>query len=100
MRSLLFEYATQDKDINGAVTSIKGRYPEEGWMHNEVCKEMIYIIKGSGALVTKNKRTKFEAGDIIIINPKEEYYWKGEMQHFVASIPPWYPQQHKRKQSP
>lgn len=90
-----FEYPTTDKEMNGAVTKIDGRYPEKGWLVNEKCKELIYVIEGSGTLVLRDQEVAFQAGDIIFVEPNEECYWQGTCTHFVAATPPWYPEQHK-----
>ncbi len=89
------EYPLDDKDINGAVIELRGRYPEKGMVINEVCKELAYIIKGSGKLVIKDKETQLKEGDLASIEPGEAYYWDGNMTMFVPCAPAWYPEQHK-----
>lgn len=39
------EYPMGDKDINGAVIKLTGRYPDKGRVVNLKCKELSYIIK-------------------------------------------------------
>ncbi|MFH1048763.1 MAG: hypothetical protein V1732_03810 [Patescibacteria group bacterium] len=51
------DYWTGDKDINGAVIEINGRYPNKGRTVNLECKEMAYIIKGSGKVAGLGKLT-------------------------------------------
>lgn len=46
----VWEYPINDKDINIGVAQINGRYPEKGYAINEKCKEIIYVISGSGVL--------------------------------------------------
>jgi len=50
------EYPLHDKDINVAVIKLNGRYPESGMAVNTECKEMAYIIDGTGKLVVGGAR--------------------------------------------
>jgi len=49
-----YDYPTVDPDINFAVISISTRSPEVGYQVNRGCKELLYIIKGSGNLYKKD----------------------------------------------
>jgi mannose-6-phosphate isomerase-like protein (cupin superfamily) len=91
----VYEYPMNDADINGAVAHIKGRYPIKGLAVNEKCKEMAYVIRGSGKLVVDNQETNLQAGDVIAISSSEKYYWEGELVLFLSCTPAWYPEQHK-----
>lgn len=90
-----FEYPFNDKDINGAVIEISGRYPETGRTVNEVCKEMAYVTKGQGKVVIENQEFRLAENDVVLIQPKERYYWAGDFTMFVPCSPAWYPEQHK-----
>lgn len=48
------DYPCQDKDINFAVININGRSPKSGYQVNTGCKELLYIISGSGTLYKKD----------------------------------------------
>jgi len=63
-----------DKDINGAVIELNGRYPKEGRAVNLKCKEMAYVIKGSCKLVLEGEETLLNEGDLILIKAGEKYY--------------------------
>lgn len=89
------EYPMGDKDINGALIELKGRYPDKGRVVNLKCKEMAYIIKGSGKLVVEGKEIKLRTGDLVLINPGEKYFWEGKMIMFVPCTPAWYLGQYK-----
>src|SRR5688572_7333041 len=91
----VYEYDIHDKNINGAVAELNGRYPESGWVVNEMCKEMVYVIKGNGKIVFEDKEVMFNDGDVFIINPKEKYYWDAVATIFMPCTPAWYPEQHK-----
>lgn len=90
------EYALGDKDLNGAVIILDGRYPEKGFALNLKCKEMAYIIEGKGVLGMPDREYKIAEGDLLLIEPNEKYYWEGKLKMFVPSTPAWYPEQHKQ----
>ncbi len=91
----VYEYPTNDLDINGAVAHINGRYPEYGFAVNEKCKEMAYVISGSGNVVINNQETELSTGDVLVISAGEAFYWYGELVLFLPCTPAWYPEQHK-----
>ena len=89
------EYPMDDKDINGAIIKLDGRYPDSGNVVNTICKEMAYITEGEGLISVEGKITKVSKGDLLLIEPGEKYYWEGKLTMFVPSTPAWYPEQHK-----
>lgn len=82
-----------DKDINGAVISIKGRSPESGRVVNNGCKEMAYVVEGSGKVEIEDIEVLLNQGDVIIIDAGERYFWNGNMTLFVPCVPAWTPEQ-------
>ncbi len=90
-----WEYPLGDKDINGAVIELNGRYPEKGFAVNEKCKEMAYIVSGTGKWVTEGKEIPFGADDLLFINAGEKFYWDGQAKIFMPCTPAWYPEQHQ-----
>lgn len=89
------EYPMKDNDINGAVIKIEGRYPDKGRVVNLKCKELVYIVEGSGEITIEEKNIKFRKGDSILINSKEKYFFDGNMTMFISCTPAWYIEQHK-----
>lgn len=92
---IAFSYPTNDKDISGALIELRGRYPTKGTVVNLKCKEMAYVIKGSGKLFVEKNEFVLSKGDLVLINPNEKYYWDGNMTLFMPCSPSWYPEQHK-----
>jgi len=56
---------------------------------------MGYIISGSGKLVVEDKEYELTAGDLVLINPGEKFYWQGNMEIFMPCAPAWSPDQYK-----
>ncbi|MGD0728917.1 MAG: cupin domain-containing protein [Candidatus Micrarchaeaceae archaeon] len=90
----VYEYLLRDKDIDGAVAEITGREPKTGFECNKECKELCYVIKGSGILFVKNGSVKLSEGDVVLIQPGEKYYWNGKMTLFISCNPKWNANQH------
>lgn len=90
------EYPLEDGDINGAVIELTGRYPDTGMVMNLKCKELVFVMKGSGRVVVDDGEIRCGEGDTILIEPYEKYFWEGTITLFISSAPAWYPEQHKR----
>lgn len=92
---LVYEYPLQDKSINGVFVELRGREPDEGCVVNSVCKELAYVIKGSGIIMIDNKEVELKTGDLILIEPGEKFFWNGDMDLFISCTPAWYADQYK-----
>lgn len=90
-----YEYPFEDGDINGAVITLAGRYPDAGRVRNNACKELVYIIHGSGKVVVEGNDTPLTTGDMILLLPGEKYYFEGELEMLMPCTPAWYPEQHE-----
>jgi len=90
------EYPLGDKDINGAVIKLNGRYPEKGQVTNEVCKELVFVVEGTGRLVVGNDIQEIQQGDLALLLPGDKYYFEGQLTMFMPCSPAWYPGQHKK----
>ena len=89
------EYPLGDKDINGAVIRLNGRYPDKGRVVNLKCKELAYVIRGSGRVVVENESVELKEGDLVLIEPEERYFWEGNLVMFMPCTPAWCPEQHR-----
>ena len=61
------EYPSDDKGINGAVVKLNGRYPDKDRVVNLKCKEMVYIIKGSGNVIVEGKKIELTSTEFRIL---------------------------------
>ncbi len=89
------EYPMGDSDINGAIIELTGRYPTQGKVVNTKCKEMAYIISGSGKLILEKEEIEVNESDLVLIEPNENYCWEGNMTMFVPCTPVWCQEQYK-----
>jgi mannose-6-phosphate isomerase-like protein (cupin superfamily) len=94
---LVTSYPFGNKDIDGCIIKLDGRYPSTGRVFNEKCKELFFIIDGSGKLVIENKEITLSKEDLVLVEIGEKYYWKGKIKMFVSCNPAWYPEQHKKE---
>jgi mannose-6-phosphate isomerase-like protein (cupin superfamily) len=93
----VMEYNLGDPDIDIAIVSLNGKYPEEGWVVNEQVKELLYVISGSGRLTTKDKTVDLNPGDQVLVDKGElfRYETADKLVVVAACTPAWTPQQHK-----
>lgn len=89
------EYRLGDKEIDGAVVNINGRYPDKDRVVNLKCKELAYVLGGEGRIIIESNEIKLEKGDLVLIEPGEKYYWNGNLEMFISCTPAWYPEQHQ-----
>lgn len=95
-KCIAIEYPMGDKDINGAVIKINGRYPQQGRVVNQKCKELAFVLKGNGKLFIEGNEVVVEKDDLVLLEPGERYYWEGNrLEMFMPCTPAWYPAQHQ-----
>ena len=90
----VFEYEFPDEnDVDNAVVSLDGRYPERGYAINRKCKELIYVMEGAGVVVADGQLHVLGEGDMGFIVTGEEYHLVGKMKLLITSVPAWRPDQ-------
>jgi mannose-6-phosphate isomerase-like protein (cupin superfamily) len=90
-----YEYPLNDKDLDTAVVEVIGKYPVDGSAVNTICKELAYVLKGSGKIFIEGKEYKLEEGTEVLIEPNEKFSWEGNFTLIISCTPAWYPKQHK-----
>jgi mannose-6-phosphate isomerase-like protein (cupin superfamily) len=61
---------------------------------NAECKELSYVVNGSGQAVVEGVSVDLATGDMILIDAGEKYHYDGNLTLFVSCTPAWYPEQH------
>lgn len=89
------EYSFGDPTINVARVTVHGRYPAEGRAVNETTKELCYVLEGSGSICVEGEMYTISAGDALLIQPGERYYWDAEVVLLIPTTPAWTAEQHK-----
>lgn len=93
---IAYEYPLGSSDINTAIVHISGRYPDKGYVVNEECIEVAYVLSGKGKITFKEgDGVEMVSGDMILLEKGEEYRWDGECSLCISCSPAWYPEQHK-----
>lgn len=85
----VFEYGLQDGAGGIAVAEIRGRYPESGYVINDGCKEIAYILSGTGRIGWRRGEAELAPGDAVLIREGEEYFWEGSLSIVLTSFPAW-----------
>ncbi len=89
-------YAVDGASMDLAKIELTGRYPERGWVMNEVSYEMAYVLHGSGQFINRNGDTlEVGEGDVVSIETGKQYAWNGTLTLIVPCTPPFDPDQHK-----
>ena len=89
------EYPLGDQNINGALISLNGRYPESGRVRNKESRELVQILKGKVVLEVEGERMELVTGDQVLIEPGERYFWDGKSEFLLVSNPAWSPDQYE-----
>ncbi len=80
--------------IDAAKISIRGRYPEKGWVYNEEAHEMVVVIRGKGWLETPDRRVALNVGDVACLESQERYRLGGDLDLIVPCGPAFDPSKH------
>jgi len=83
------EYKTNDPDINLAVVKVSGRHPVQSYTVNTKCKELLYVLSGSGSITVNDEHYELGVSDEIIVDQNEPYYLEGNFTVATICTPPW-----------
>lgn len=90
----IYDFGEKNLDISTAV--ISGRYPSKGFLVNTKVKDIVFCIEGSGTLFTEKETIPFKAGDAILIDKNEKYFFDAHCKISENCYPAWYPEQNKQ----
>ena len=83
----VIEYPLNHDMLDIAVATITGRYPDAGRVVNQECNELAYVQQGTGKIVINGREYSLTAGDTVIIEAGEPYYWEGALQLLLSCRP-------------
>lgn len=89
------EHALNHEMLDVAIATITGRYPDERRIVNQQCDELAYLFEGKGKIVINHEEHKLSAGDVVLIEAGEKYFWEGNMKLFLSCRPAWNTDQHQ-----
>lgn len=89
-------FAQKGATMDIAKIELTGRYPESGWVMNEVSYEMAYVMSGSGEFIKRDGEAfEVNEGDVVSIETGKQYAWSGTMTLIVPCTPRFDPNKHK-----
>lgn len=74
---MVTEHPIDDEMIDFAIVKVTGRYPDARYATNKKCKEIVYIHEGTGKVSVEGKEYSINAGDVVLIEAGEKFYWEG-----------------------
>ena len=89
------EYVFKNKALDCALIKIRGRYPERGVALNEECSEIAFVKDGRGRVVINNIGFPLHKESVVLIEPKEKFYWEGKLTLIMSCAPAWRKEQYK-----
>ena len=85
----------EDTVMTVAETEIDGRFPRDGQLSNQVCKEIVVVLASDGGSVELNgEHLPLKAGDRVTIAAGSKICWHGPLRLLAICTPPWYAEQH------
>lgn len=91
----ILEYGTESADFSVSAARISGRYPESGYAANSECREIAYILQGSGKITDGETEAEFFTGDMVVIESNEKYFWEGAFSALLVCVPAWNRKQYR-----
>lgn len=89
------EYSPDTGTLNVAKISIRGRFPEIGYLYNEEAHEMAVVVSGEGMVQSKGEEPQpLAVGDVIYIAQQERIFWSGNLDLIIPCSPAYNPDKH------
>jgi mannose-6-phosphate isomerase-like protein (cupin superfamily) len=91
------EYNFKRKNLDLAVATINGRYPEgHTKVVNTTCDMIYYVISGNGMVHHETGDFLIHVGDSVFLKKNKWYWVEGEnLKVVIASTPAWFVGQYK-----
>ena len=81
--------SSPDGDFTVARVSMDGKYPQNGFSVNDVCKETLFLLEGKLEVQIEDEMFKMEEGDLLTVEPNKKYKIKGRGQAIDIITPAW-----------
>lgn len=92
---IVTEYPVGDETLDFAIVKISGRYPAQGYAVNNKCKEIVYVQEGEGEVFINFQIHQINAGDVILVEAGEKFYWNGHLRLHISCRPAFSVEQHQ-----
>lgn len=92
---LIESYPAHGFPMDGAIATISGRYPLEGFAYHEVSAELVFVMDGEGFVETPEKITTLKRGDVVSLCSRDLFAWNGTLTLFIVCSPAFKPEQYK-----
>ena len=92
---IVTEYPKLDEAMDFAIVKVSARYPEFNRAVNLECNEIVFVKSGQGKVVVEEKEYLLNAGDIVLIEAGEKFYWDGKMELCISCRPSFKKEQHR-----
>ena len=78
------ECPIDSNELNIALAETNGRYPETGYTVNRKVSGLVHIQSRTGSLTVGGETISFAAGDSLLIEPNEAFFWNGNFSAIIA----------------
>jgi hypothetical protein len=90
-----YEYNQPTNELDAAVITLSGRYPENGWVLNTACTSLVHVVSGRGHVYFAGSEVELAEDHQVLIERGEKYALEGEMKLLFIASPKWTPEQAK-----
>lgn len=94
----IYKYPTPTKDMDIGKMVIDGRHPTAGFIVEEECSFVMYILKGNGKVFAGDDVFSVEQEDVVFVPKNNKFAVDGQMEYITFDSPAWYPEQAKEIQ--
>ena len=92
--AVVYEYPNHSQNLGLAMSEIKGRLPETGFMINKICDEIYFVIDGFGKITYKNAVYELEKNDLFFIEKDTPFFVEGDcLKLFLVTTPAFFQNQ-------
>lgn len=90
---IIHKYPTPTKNYDIARMEVVGRFPDKGFILNNVCDFFLYVLEGTGKVYAGEEIFEVEPKDVVFVPAKNKYAVDGKFQYITIDVPEWYEDQ-------